>query len=286
MPAKTIDGIALANKLKQKVKDDVLGLKDEGIAPGLAVVMVGENPASKVYVTRKQVSCEEVGIHSEKTEFTENVDEATVIKKISELNSRNDIHGILVQLPLPQHLNEKKILQTVFPEKDVDGFHVVNSGELYYGENLLVPNTSRGIIALIKSTGEKIEGKHAVVVGRSKVVGKPTAMLLLQENATVTVCHTKTKNLPDFTREADILVVATGVPHLIRAEMVKKSAIVIDVGITRMVNGKFIGDVDFEGVKEVAGWISPAPGGVGPMTVACLMENTVKTCRMQTGALD
>lgn len=286
LPAKIIDGKAIAEKIKQRVKKRVLELKKKNIAPCLAVVLVGSNPASKVYINRKQVSCDETGIVSRRIELPEIVSEQELLQKINELNYDSSVHSILVQLPLPKHIDEFTVLNSVLPEKDVDGFHFANAGKMFLGKSFLAPNTPRGIIELIKSTGTRIEGKHAVVVGRSKVVGKPTAVLLLQENATVTVCHSKTKNLFAFTKQADILVVAVGIPKLIKKEMVKQGAIVIDVGITKMAGGKLSGDVDFENVKKVAGFLSPVPGGVGPVTIAMLLENTVKACKMQSGALD
>ena len=285
MPAQILDGKALAKTLTEAVKKEVELLLAEGIIPGLAVVMVGDNPASKVYVNRKQVSCEAAGIHSAQISFPENAEQQEIIAKINDLNASKHIHGILVQLPLPPHLNEKEILQAVAPHKDIDGFHVINCGELYYGNKTLVPNTPRGVLKLIKETGQSISGKNAVVVGRSKIVGKPTALLLLQEDATVTLCHSKTQNLETVTQQADILVVATGVPSLIKKDMVKENSIVIDVGISKTEKGLH-GDVDFENVKERAGWITPVPGGVGPMTVACLLENTVKACKQQRGMLE
>lgn len=283
MPARILDGKAIAEKIKQRVKKEVLELKKRGIVPCLAVVLVGNNPASKVYINRKQVSCEETGIVSRKIELLESVSEQELLQKINELNYDSSVHGVLVQLPLPKQIDEFMVLNSVLPEKDVDGFHFANAGKLFSGRSFLAPNTPRGIIALVKSTGEKIEGKHAVVVGRSKVVGKPTAVLLLQENATVTVCHSKTKNLSFFTKQADILVAAAGTPKLIKKEMVKQGAIVIDVGITKMAGGKLCGDVDFAEVKKIAGFLSPVPGGVGPVTIAMLLENTVKACKMQAG---
>jgi methylenetetrahydrofolate dehydrogenase (NADP+) / methenyltetrahydrofolate cyclohydrolase len=282
MPARILDGKALARTLTEGVKKDVDHLSKQGIVPGLAVIMVGDNPASKVYVNRKQVSCKEAGIHSEQISFPENAGQEEIIAKINELNANKKIHGILVQLPLPDHMDEKTVLQSVSPNKDVDGFHVINCGELYYGNKTLVPNTPRGVLHLIKETGQSIAGKNAVVVGRSKIVGKPTALLLLQEDATVTLCHSKTTNLSSITQQADILVVATGVSRLIKKDMVKEGAIVIDVGISKTEKGLH-GDVDFENVKEKAGWITPVPGGVGPMTVACLLENTLNACKQQEG---
>ncbi len=281
MSAKLIDGKALANRLEQRVKKRVQQLKKNGLEPCLAVILVGENPASKVYVHRKEVSCEAVGIKTEKLFFPETVSEEELLKTIQQLNQNSAVHGLLVQLPLPGHLDENKITQSVLPEKDVDGFHFLNQGKLFSNAPEFVPNTPRGIIQLIQSTKTPIAGKHAVIIGRSLAVGKPTALLLLHQNATVTVCHSKTKNLAEKTRQADILVAAVGKPKLVSKEMVKEGAIVIDVGINR-VDGKLVGDVDFDSAKEKASFITPVPGGVGPMTVACLLENTVLACEKQS----
>ncbi len=282
MTAQIMDGKKLAEKIKEKVKEEVRKLKSVGITPGLAVVLVGDNPASKVYVNRKESSCEEVGIKSQKLIFPETITQEELVKTIRQLNNDSSVHGILVQLPLPKPMNENEVMQTILPEKDVDGFHWVNQGKLYSGIDTLHPNTPRGVIQLIEEAGIPIQGRHAVVLGRSLVVGKPTAMLLLEKGATVTVCHSKTPDLAMHSRQADILVAAVGKPKIVTKEMIKPGSIVIDVGITRTLENKLVGDVDFDSVKEVAGCITPVPGGVGPMTVACLMENAVKACQNQT----
>ncbi len=282
MPAQIIDGTHIANQLKARLKEEIIQLKSKGIVPGLAVVLIGENPASKIYVHRKAVSCEEVGMFGMQIRLPETVSQKEVLETLSQLNNDSRIHGIIVQLPLPSHLNESKIMQSISPEKDVDGFHWLNQGKLYSGQASLVPNTPRGVIQLIQSTGISIAGKHAVVIGRSLTVGKPVAMLLLKEQATVTMCHSLTRDLAVHTQQADILVVAAGKARMLKKEMVKPHAIVIDVGISRNEDNKIVGDVDFEGVKEVAGYITPVPGGVGPMTVACLLENTITACKAQT----
>jgi len=272
MTAKIIDGKKIAQEIREQIKEKVSKLRNK---PGLAVILVGNNPASEIYVRNKENACKEVGFHSEKYLLPANTSEKKLTGLINKLNNDNKIHGILVQLPLPGNLDEKKAILAISPEKDVDGMHPLSLGYLLIGENKLVSCTPQGVIRLIESTGEKIEGKHAVVVGRSVMVGKPVSVLLLQKNATVTVCHSKTKNLKDITKQADILVCAVGSPQMIKVDMVKKGAIVIDVGINRTDNG-MKGDVDFEKVKEVAGYITPVPGGVGPMTIVMLLENTLK----------
>lgn len=280
MPAQILDGKALAQAIRVELKARVQKFKESGQDIGLAAVLVGENPASKVYVNIKEKTCAEVGIKSEKIELPEKTQEEELIKLIQDLNQRKDIHGILVQLPLPKHLNEKRILEFIDPEKDVDGFHFANVGRLFLGDKRVVPCTPLGIMKLIESSNVELEGKHAVVVGRSNTVGKPTALLLLERNCTVSVCHSRTKDLGEITKQADILVAAVGKAKLITKEMVKPGALVIDVGINR-VEGEIIGDVDFEKVKEKAAFITPVPGGVGPMTVAMLLENTVKAAEKQ-----
>ena len=275
MPAQILDGKALAEQIRQGLKKRVERLKQEhGLTPGLATVLVGDNPASKVYVNIKEKTCKEVGIKSERMDLPENTSEEELIALIKTLNGRKDIHGILVQLPLPKGLNEKRILDLIDPAKDVDGFHYANMGQFFLGNKGVIPCTPKGVMALIDSTQQDLTGKHAVVVGRSNTVGKPAALLLLDKNCTVTVCHSRTKDLGEMTRQADVLVAAVGKAHLITKEMVKEGAIVIDVGINR-VDGKLVGDVDFEAVKEIASFITPVPGGVGPMTVAMLMETTL-----------
>jgi len=272
MAAAIIDGNAIAKQIRDEIKAklDACGSK-----PGLAVIQVGENPASTRYVSHKQKDCKEVGIYSEKHHLPETVSEKELIELIQKLNAQANIHGILVQLPLPDGIDEHKVINSVDPRKDVDGFHTQNLGELVSGNEHLVPCTPTGVIRLIESTGIEIKGKKAVVVGRSVIVGKPAALLLLNRHATVTVCHSRTPDLGAETRQADILVAAVGKPRLITGAMVKPGAVVIDVGIN-VIDGKMIGDVDFESVEKVAGHLTPVPGGVGPMTRAFLLRNTLK----------
>lgn len=274
-----IDGKGISQKIKNNLKEEVLTLNKEGIYPSLSVIMVGNDPSSKIYVTNKSEAAKEVGIISNTYLFPENVCDDDVISLIEALNNDKKTNGILVQLPLPPHLDEKRILSKISENKDVDGFHYINSGKVYLGEwDGLLPCTANGIITLIKSTGESIEGKNAVVIGRSKIVGRPVSMLLLKENATVTICHSYTNNLKELTKQADILVVAVGKKHFVTKDMVKKGAIVIDVGINRE-NGKLYGDVDFDNVEKVAKYITPVPKGVGPMTIAMLLYNTVLSAK-------
>ena len=272
MSAKIIDGKALALSVRNEIKNEIASFN--GKAPGLAVVLVGDNPASAIYVRNKEKACEEVGIASFSYRLPATATQQEVEGVVSELAVNDLINGILVQLPLPEGLNESKILSLIPPEKDVDGFSAVNVGKMFLGEDGLVACTPHGIIKLIKYAGVDIKGKRAVVVGRSNIVGKPVAILLLKENATVTVCHSKTENLKEVCLSADILVVAIGKARFITADMVKPGATVIDVGTNR-VDGKLVGDVDFEGVKDIASAITPVPGGVGPMTITMLMYNTL-----------
>jgi len=272
MTAKIIDGKEIAKKIREEIKKEVDKL---GKTPGLAVVLVGENPASQVYVNMKEKDSKEVGFYSEKHVLKSDTEFGELIALVNQLNNDPKIHGMLVQLPLPDSLEDQLVIDAIRPEKDSDGFHPINMGNLMIGLPGSVPCTPKGIITLIESTGESIEGKHAVVVGRSNIVGKPIAMLLLQKNATVTICHSRTKDLAKITKDADILVAAVGRPNFITADMIKKDSIVIDVGINR-VDGKLVGDVEFESAKKVAGHITPVPGGVGPMTRACLLQNTLE----------
>ncbi len=281
MPAKIIDGKKVAEKFLNEVNKKIKESKEK---PGLAIVLAGNNPASEIYVNFKEKKAKEVGLYFERYNLEENVSQNELLKLIDNLNQSRKIHGMIVQLPLPKHIDEKLVVDAILPHKDADGFTPVNLGNLVNDDNRLVPATARACLELIKSTGEKIEGKNTVVVGRSTIVGKPVALLLLQENATVTICHSKTKNLAEFTKNADILVVAVGKPKLIKKDMVKKGAIVIDVGINKTPSG-IIGDVDFENVKEVAGYITPVPGGVGPMTIAMLLDNTLNAMEMGRGFL-
>ena len=278
MGAKIIDGKKLAGEIKNSLKEDVKKLSSK---PGLAIILLGSNPASEIYVKNKLKACEEVGIYSELHRLSGDVvSEKRVIEIIEKLNSSPKISGIIVQMPLPQHLSEQKIIDSICPLKDVDGLTTYNQGKLLRGENSgLCPATPTGVIKLIESTGEQFEGKHAVVIGRSNLVGKPVVQLLLNRNCTVTICHSKTNGLGKITKTADILVVAAGKPKMVKKNMIKKGAVVIDVGINRLANGKVVGDVDFQNVKKVAGWITPVPGGVGPMTVACLLENVLRAVK-------
>ena len=277
MSAKIIDGKQLAQQIREGLTQKVEELKRQGKTPGLAVVLVGEDPASQVYVRNKEKGCAEVGIMSKVFRLPEETTQEELLKLVDELNHDATIHGILVQLPLPKQIDELAILRAISPQKDVDGFHVQSAGALMTGQKGFVACTPKGIIALIKSTGVEITGKQAVVIGRSNIVGKPVALLLLNENATVTICHSRTKDLASITRSADILVVAIGKPEFVTGDMIKKGAVVIDVGTSR-VDGKLKGDVKFDEAIEVAGYITPVPGGVGPMTITMLLSNTVEAC--------
>jgi methylenetetrahydrofolate dehydrogenase (NADP+)/methenyltetrahydrofolate cyclohydrolase len=276
MAAKIIDGKTIAQQVRAEWKVRADALNARGITPGLAVIIVGEDPASKVYVANKVKVCAELGLHSEHITMSAETSEAALLAKIAELNRDTRIHGILVQLPVPKHIDSNKVLNAISPEKDVDGFHPENVGALVTGNMSFAPCTPYGSMKLLEKSGVAIEGKHAVVVGRSNIVGKPMALLLLQANATVTICTSKTVDLAKFTRDADILVVATGKPKMITGDMIKPGAAVIDVGINRLPDGKLCGDVDFDSAREVAGWITPVPGGVGPMTITMLVANTVQ----------
>ena len=275
MTARIIDGKAISQEVRAEWKVRADALKARGITPGLAVIIVGEDPASKVYVGNKIKACAELGIYSEHIELPGDTSEAALLEQIARLNADPKIHGFLVQLPVPKHIDSNKVLLAVSPNKDVDGFHPMNVGELVTGNPQFQPCTPFGVMKLLEKSGVAIEGRHAVVVGRSNIVGKPMALMLLQKNATVTICTSKTVDLAKFTRDADILVVATGKPQMITGDMIKPGAAVIDVGINRLPNGKLVGDVDFDSAKEVAGWITPVPGGVGPMTITMLVASTV-----------
>ncbi len=275
-----IDGKALAATLRASLRYSVASLLARGAQPGLAAVLVGDDPASRVYVRNKIRACEEAGIRSVHRELPANTSEGQLLDCIAELNSDRAIHGIVVQLPLPKPLDADRILAAVSPLKDVDGFHAANLGALVQGRPGFVPGTPSGIMRLLEHAAVPLAGRHAVIVGRSTIVGKPVALLLLQKDATVTICHSKTADLASITRQADILVAAVGKTRMITAPMVKPGACVIDVGINRLADGKLAGDVDFAGVKEVAGAITPVPGGVGPMTVAMLMANTVRAAEL------
>ena len=273
--AKLLMGKEVSARIKAELKTEVENLKKEGINPGLAVIIVGEDPASQVYVRNKERACEECGIYSEKYALPAETTQEELLKLIDELN-KSSISGILVQLPVPKHIDEKTIINAIAPNKDVDAFHPVNVGKIMVGNYDFVPCTPAGVMELIKESGIDVSGKECVIVGRSNIVGKPQAMLLLHQNGTVTICHSKTKNLAEKTKNADILVAAVGIPNFIKGDMIKEGAVVIDVGINRLENKKLCGDVEFESAEKVAGAITPVPGGVGPMTIAMLMKNTVK----------
>lgn len=281
MSSVIISGKELASKTRENLKEDIKEfINKTSIVPKLSVILVGNNPASLSYVTSKEKTCKKVGMESEVILLEESISEEELLEKIKELNEDNKVHGILVQLPLPKHIDEFKVINSISIKKDVDGFHPVNIGKMMIGIDTFIPCTPAGIIKLIKETKIDIEGKHAVVVGRSNIVGKPVAQLLLKENATVTVCHSRTKNLKEVCLQGDILVAAVGKAKIIKPDMIKKGAVVIDVG-TNMVDGKLCGDVDFNLGKEVAGFITPVPGGVGPMTITMLLENTLKAAKLQ-----
>ena len=280
---KLIDGKHISALVRQDVAKEVMQLKSQGITPGMAVVIVGDDPASRIYVNNKKKACAEVGIYSEEYALPADTTQEALIALVQELNSRSDIHGILVQSPLPKGLDEKAVVETIDPRKDVDAFHAVNVGKIMIGDFHFLPCTPAGIIELLDRSGIEIEGKRCVVVGRSNIVGKPMAMLLLHRNGTVTICHSRTKQLTEICREADILVAAVGKANFITADMVKPGAVVIDVGMNRNENGKLCGDVDFAAVQEIASYITPVPGGVGPMTIAMLMKNAVSAAKIQNG---
>lgn len=301
--ARLISGTRISQDIKNEITEEVKEMKrTKGIVPGLTAILVGDNPASKIYVGSKQRGCEQVGFKSESIKMDESVSTEDVLKEIDKLNNREDIHGILVQLPLPEQIDKAKVLEAIYPEKDVDGFHPVNIGKLVTQQECLVPATPSGIIEMLKREDIIIKGKNATVVGHSEIVGKPTTLLLLNEWATVTICHIETRDLKIHTIDADILIVATGVPYLIKGDMVKDGAVVIDVGINRITKDKanqellewrkedfenkgatLIGDVDFLRVEPKASYISPVPGGVGPMTIAMLLSNTLKAAKNIVG---
>jgi methylenetetrahydrofolate dehydrogenase (NADP+) / methenyltetrahydrofolate cyclohydrolase len=283
MPARVLDGAALARSLLAGLQRDVRAMRGRGVQPGLAAIQVGDNPASRVYVRNKIRACGEVGLHSEVHELPSTCSQEELLALVARLNEDGRIHGIIVQLPLPGHLDTMAVVQSVAIEKDVDGFNWRNLGALVDGRPQLVPCTPLGVMKMLEHGGVALEGRHAVVVGRSSIVGKPMALLLVAAGATVTVCNSKTPNLARHTREADIVVAAAGRPRLVTGAMLQQGATVIDVGINRLADGKLVGDVEFESASAVAGWISPVPGGVGPMTVAMLMHNTVTAARRLTG---
>ncbi|MBQ8578825.1 MAG: bifunctional methylenetetrahydrofolate dehydrogenase/methenyltetrahydrofolate cyclohydrolase FolD [Clostridia bacterium] len=280
MMANIIDGKKIAAETRAEIAAAVEEQKSRGITPGLAVVIVGENPASQVYVRDKHKACGEVGIYSEVIELPETTTEEELLSKVAALNNDDRIDGILVQLPLPRHINEEHILNAIRPDKDVDAFHPVNTGKIMIGNPDFLPCTPAGVMVMLEKSGIEIAGKHCVVVGRSNIVGKPMAMLLLAANGTVTVCHSKTRDLAEVTRSADILVVAIGRADFITGDMVKEGAVVIDVGMNRRADGKLTGDVDFASVSEKASYITPVPGGVGPMTITMLLRNTLTAAEL------
>lgn len=279
MAAELISGKEVAKNIRVRLKEEVANLVKQGVQPGLAVILVGEDPASQVYVRHKSRACEQLGIYSEVHRLPEATTEVELLQWIERLNGDDRIHGILVQLPLPNHISEKAVIDAIAVHKDVDGFHPVNTGNLQIGDEALLPCTPAGIIELLKAVDCKIAGKHAVVIGRSNIVGKPAAMLLLREHATVTICHSRTEDMASIARQADILVVAIGRPKMITQQFVKPGAFVIDVGVNRLDDGTLAGDVDFDDVYDVASYITPVPGGVGPMTITMLMNNTVEAAR-------
>ena len=279
--AKLIDGKIISAAVKAEVAEEVASLKAQGIIPGLAVIIVGEDPASKVYVANKEKACETIGMASFKYALPENTSEEELLELINKLNNDSKVNGILCQLPLPRHLDEELIINSIIPEKDVDAFHPHNVGKIMIGNYDFLPCTPAGIMEMLKFENIDIEGKECVVIGRSNIVGKPMSMLLLHKNGTVTVCHSRTKNLKEVCRRADILVAAVGRANFVTADMVKEGAVVIDVGINRLDNGKLCGDVNFAEVEPIASYITPVPGGVGPMTIATLMKNTLTAAKKQ-----
>ncbi|UED72830.1 bifunctional methylenetetrahydrofolate dehydrogenase/methenyltetrahydrofolate cyclohydrolase FolD [Brevibacillus sp. DP1.3A] len=281
MAATILQGKEVAQSIRAELANEVAELKKQGIVPGLTVVIVGDDPASHSYVRGKAKGCEEVGISSEIIMKDADITEEELLVIIQQLNENPNVNGILVQLPLPAHISEHAVIEAIAPEKDVDGFHPISIGNMVLGNDTMLPCTPHGIIELIKRTGTPMAGKHAVVIGRSNIVGKPVSLLLQQENATVTMCHSRTQNLEEYTQKADILVVATGRAHMIGKEHVKPGAVVIDVGVNRIETGKLVGDVKFDEVKEVASYLTPVPGGVGPMTITMLLKNTVAAAKKQ-----
>ncbi len=279
-----LDGKALSNKVKEEIRIETAELKKEGIIPGLAVILVGDDPASQTYVASKEKSCIAAGIFSEKITMDKDATQERLLDRIAKLNEDDSIHGILVQLPLPEHIDTSKVLEAIDPKKDVDGFHVSNVGQLVTGNQTLVPCTPLGVMRILKEYSINPMGMDACVVGVSNIVGKPMVNLLVNARATVTICHSKTKNLKEHTSRADLLIVGVGIPHMIKEDMVKEGAVVIDVGINRMTwgkyEGKLVGDIDFDSVADKCSYITPVPGGVGPMTIAMLLQNTLTAAKM------
>ncbi len=283
--AEIISGKETAAKIRERLRAQIDQLRKKGYQPGLAVVIVGDDPASQVYVRNKEKACKEVGIAAQTFALPKETTQQELMALIDTLNARSDVHGILVQLPLPRHLDEHQVINAILPEKDVDAFHPVNVGKIMIGDFDYVPCTPAGVMALLEEAQIDVSGKRAVVIGRSNIVGKPQAMLLLHKNATVTICHSKTQHLEEITRQADIIVVAIGKAHFLRGDMVKDGVVVIDVGMNRLENGKLAGDVDFDTVAPKASYITPVPGGVGPMTITMLLQNTVTACRRANNLL-
>ncbi len=281
--AKLIDGKAVSSAVRERVKTQAAELTAKGIQPGLAVIIVGDDPASRVYVNNKKKACAETGIYSEEHALPADTTQDEILALVKSLNGRSDINGILCQLPLPKHLDEKAVIEAIDPKKDVDAFHPSNVGRIMIGDYHFLPCTPAGVMELLASANIDVCGKNCVIIGRSNIVGKPMSMLLLHKNGTVTICHSKTKNLSEITRQADILVAAVGIAKFVKADMVKPGAVVIDVGMNRDENGKLCGDVDFAQVEPLAEYITPVPGGVGPMTIAMLMQNTIMAAKLQNG---
>lgn len=283
MTAEIIKGLEVAKQIRQNMKEEVIALKKQAITPKLTVILIGDDPASHSYVNGKEKASKEIGIESEIIRLKDDISEADLLDKIDKLNNDETVDGILVQLPLPEHINEQKVIEAIHPDKDVDGFHPISIGRMMVGQDTFLPCTPNGILTLLKSKEIQIEGANAVIIGRSNIVGKPMGQLLLNENATVTYCHSRTKDLKTFTKNADILIVAMGKAHAIDESYVKEGAAVIDVGINRTNEGKLTGDVDFEAVKEVASFITPVPRGVGPMTITMLLQNTIISAKRRKG---
>lgn len=283
--AKILDGKAVSAHVREQVKAEVEALAKQGVPVGLAVIIVGDDPASRTYVNNKKKACAAAGIRSEEYALPADTTQEALLALVETLNKKPDVNGILCQLPLPAHLDEKAVIAAIAPEKDVDAFHAVNVGHIMIGDYAFLPCTPAGIMEMLRYYDIDIAGKNCVVIGRSNIVGKPMAMLLLQQNGTVTICHSKTRDLAAHTRNADILVAAVGIPHFVTADMVKDGAVVVDVGMDRDENGKLCGDVDFGGVEPKASYITPVPGGVGPMTIATLLKNTVTAAKQQNGLL-
>lgn len=277
-----IDGKKIAAEIRSEIKREVEELKTQGVTPGLAVILVGEDPASCIYVKNKHQACSQVGIYSEVYRLPQETSQKELLQLIHQLNKAENIHGILVQLPVPKHIKEKAIIDAIALEKDVDGFSPTNVGKLVLGDDCFYPCTPYGCMVMMEKAGIKLEGKRAVVVGRSNIVGKPVSIMLMAKHATVTTCHSLTRNLAEECRRADVLIVAVGQPQVITAEMVKEGAVVIDVGMNRLENGALVGDVDFASVSKKAGWLTPVPGGVGPMTITMLLKNTLKAAQRRS----